>query len=55
MILYKTNCYLYTALIIKNPAFLEEKFSDVSCWKKKDGSDESEPTFEIAASLRSSQ
>ena len=29
MISYKTDCYLYTALLVKSPAFLEEKFSVV--------------------------
>ena len=27
MILYKTDYYLYTVLLVKSPAFLEEKFS----------------------------
>ena len=26
MILYKTDCYLYTTLVVKSLAFLEEKF-----------------------------
>ena len=26
MILYKTDYYLYTALVVKSPSFLEEKF-----------------------------
>jgi len=35
MILYKTNCYLYTVLLVKSPSFLEEKFSVVR--KRKTG------------------
>jgi len=32
MILYEINCYLYTVLVVKSPAFLEEKFlQDASC------------------------
>ena len=26
MILHKTGCYLYTALLVKSPSFFEEKF-----------------------------
>lgn len=40
MILYKTDYYLYTVLVVKSPSFLEEKFSGI---RKKDGSDESDP------------
>jgi len=35
----ETIYYLYTALIIKSPAFLEEKFTVA----RKNGSDESDP------------
>ena len=46
----KTNYYLYTALLVKSPSFLEEKFSVVR--KRKTGLMNQTPTLEIAASLR---